>query len=156
MACAVALWILRRIRTLRFLPKRFLAALSSDVHDEFRYGPNIPYMYTNSSKFPRMSHVPLTLFYSSVTKLFLLCLLAIWRPSMHSGSKSLYRSRHGDVWADNWLMSSALGLLDEDKLDSEWVVRNLLGGMAAGFGLRGMHWTALPYLKFTDYSLNRM
>ena len=103
-----------------------------------------------------MSHVPLTLFYSSVTKLFLLFLLVIWRPSMHSGSKSLYRSRHGDVWADNWLMSSALGLLDEDKLDSEWVVRNLLGGMAAGFGLRGMHWTALQYLKFTDYSLNRI
>lgn len=28
-------------------------------------------------------------------------------------------------------------MLDEDKLDREWVVRNILGGMAAGFGLRG-------------------
>ena len=29
-------------------------------------------------------------------------------------------------------------ILDEDKLDREWVVRNVLGGMAAGFGLRGL------------------
>ena len=43
------------------------------------------------------------------------------------------------MWGDNWLLHSALGLLDEDKLDSEWVVRNLLGGMAAGFGLRGLY-----------------
>lgn len=28
-------------------------------------------------------------------------------------------------------------MLDEDKLDREWVVRNVLGGMSAGFGLRG-------------------
>ena len=58
---------------------------------------------------------------------------------MHSGSKGLYRTRHGEMWGDNWLLHSALGLLDEDKLDSEWVVRNLLGGMAAGFGLRGLY-----------------
>lgn len=30
-----------------------------------------------------------------------------------------------------------LNILDEDSLDREWVVRNVLGGMAAGFGLRG-------------------
>lgn len=35
------------------------------------------------------------------------------------------------------LVVRALELLDEDKLDREWVVRNVLGGMAAGFGLRG-------------------
>jgi len=26
--------------------------------------------------------------------------------------------------------------MDEDSLDREWVVRNVLGGMSAGFGLR--------------------
>lgn len=35
------------------------------------------------------------------------------------------------------IIVAALELLDEDKLDREWVVRNVLGGMAAGFGLRG-------------------
>ncbi len=29
-------------------------------------------------------------------------------------------------------------LLDDDVLDRTWLVRNLLGGMSAGFGLRGM------------------
>lgn len=33
---------------------------------------------------------------------------------------------------------NAVEALDEDKLDREWVIRNILGGMAAGFGLRGM------------------
>jgi hypothetical protein len=28
-------------------------------------------------------------------------------------------------------------ILDDDVFDREWVVRNVLGGMAAGFGLRG-------------------
>lgn len=32
---------------------------------------------------------------------------------------------------------NALSILDQDKLDREWVIRNILGGMAAGFGLRG-------------------
>jgi hypothetical protein len=27
--------------------------------------------------------------------------------------------------------------LDDDVLDRTWLVRNLLGGMSAGFGLRG-------------------
>jgi lambda repressor-like predicted transcriptional regulator len=30
-------------------------------------------------------------------------------------------------------------ILDDDIFDREWVVRNVLGGMAAGFGLRGPH-----------------
>lgn len=38
----------------------------------------------------------------------------------------------------NPFLNSALELLDEDKLDRQWVVRNVLGGMAAGFGLRGI------------------
>jgi hypothetical protein len=29
-------------------------------------------------------------------------------------------------------------MIDDDKLDREWAIRNVLGGMSAGFGLRGM------------------
>ena len=35
------------------------------------------------------------------------------------------------------LAQRALEVLDDDRLDREWVVRNVLGGLAAGFGLRG-------------------
>jgi hypothetical protein len=45
-------------------------------------------------------------------------------------------------------ISSAFEILDDDKIDREWVVRNVLGGMAAGFGLRG------SYLPLTQYQLN--
>ena len=46
-----------------------------------------------------------------------------------------------------------LETLDDDKLDREWIVRNILGGMSAGFGLRGkfsclnftMHNYMLPF-----------
>ena len=34
---------------------------------------------------------------------------------------------------------TALEILDDDKLDREWIVRNVLGGMSAGFGLRGAY-----------------
>lgn len=37
-------------------------------------------------------------------------------------------------------------ILDDDKLDREWVIRNVLGGMSAGFGLRGMLFNASPWL----------
>lgn len=37
----------------------------------------------------------------------------------------------------NPIIVAALEILDEDRLDREWIVRNVLGGMAAGFGLRG-------------------
>ncbi|KAJ7163872.1 Arv1-like family-domain-containing protein [Mycena crocata] len=70
----------------------------------------------------RFSLIPLTLFYSSLTKLFLLFLLTIWRPSAES---SPHRSS-----------SYFLQLLDDDSVDREWIVRNVLGGMSAGFGLR--------------------
>ncbi|KAG6337113.1 hypothetical protein ID866_1987 [Astraeus odoratus] len=43
---------------------------------------------------------------------------------------------HG-VHYENALVARALEMWDEDKLDREWVVRNVLGGMAAGFGIRG-------------------
>ncbi|KAJ7672270.1 Arv1-like family-domain-containing protein [Mycena polygramma] len=70
----------------------------------------------------RFSLIPLTLFYSSLTKLFLLFLLTIWRPSSETAP---FRSS-----------PYAFHLFDDDKVDREWVVRNVLGGMSAGFGLR--------------------
>ncbi|KAJ7183294.1 Arv1-like family-domain-containing protein [Mycena filopes] len=70
----------------------------------------------------RFSLIPLTLFYSSLTKLFLLFLLTIWRPSAGSAPRQSN--------------SYAFQLFDDDKVDREWVVRNVLGGMSAGFGLR--------------------
>jgi hypothetical protein len=38
---------------------------------------------------------------------------------------------------DSNLLTQVLEILDDDKLDREWIVRNVLGGMSAGFGLRG-------------------
>jgi len=82
----------------------------------------------------RMSHIPLAILYSSFTKSFLLFLLTIWRPSLSLPEKGPYRF---DVPYENPWILSALEIWDEDKLDREWVVRNMLGGIAAGFGLRG-------------------
>lgn len=84
----------------------------------------------------RYSHIPLTLLYSSLTKLFLLLLLSIWRPAPTSPSApapwySNITLEQYPPWA-----ASAVRFWDEDRLDREWVVRNVLGGMAAGFGLR--------------------
>ncbi|KAG2061089.1 Arv1-domain-containing protein [Suillus hirtellus] len=82
----------------------------------------------------KFSLIPLTIFYSSLTKLFLLFLLTIWRPSASRPGGSPY------YWDPSYYSSSlvtwALEIWDEDKLDREWVVRNVLGGMATGFGLR--------------------
>ncbi|PCH42357.1 Arv1-domain-containing protein [Wolfiporia cocos MD-104 SS10] len=77
----------------------------------------------------RYSHVPLTLLYSSLTKLFLLFLLSIWRPT------STHRAPPGTSFTHPFILN-ALSVLDEHHLDREWVVRNVLGGMAVGFGLR--------------------
>jgi len=91
--------------------------------------------------------VPLTLFYSSLTKLFLLFLLTIWTPASPSSTSQ----PHPQIqfhWFDAFsnlleAFSSIISLLsrvfDDDKLDREWVIRNVLGGMSAGFGLRGLH-----------------
>ncbi|KAJ6577556.1 Arv1-like family-domain-containing protein [Mycena capillaripes] len=61
----------------------------------------------------RFSLIPLTLFYSSLTKLFLLFLLTIWRPSAAAAPA---RST-----------PSAFQLFDSENVDREWVVRNVLG-----------------------------
>jgi len=83
--------------------------------------------------------VPLSLFYSSIPKLFLLSLLTIWGPT---SSRTL---SSGDGPPLGWLpqmsddnpLKFVLKFLNDDILDREWLVRNLLGGMSAGFGLRG-------------------
>ncbi|KAJ8463866.1 hypothetical protein ONZ45_g17433 [Pleurotus djamor] len=93
--------------------------------------PNSPSSGTRSEF--RFSLVPLALFYSSLTKFFLLFLLAIWQPSTAPirPSKNVL-----DGWIDVPLISSVTQLLDDDKIDRAWVIRNVLGGMSAGFGLR--------------------
>ena len=60
-------------------------------------------------------------------KLFLLFLLVIWRPPEST-------SHHKDP---NEVLGRFLEIFDESNLDREWLVRNILGGLAAGFGLRG-------------------
>jgi len=82
-----------------------------------------------------MSLIPLTVLYSSFTKYFLLFLLTIWRPSVSKPGGAPYQFQSS--YYENPLIIRALEIWDEDKLDREWVVRNVLGGMAAGFGLRG-------------------
>ncbi|TCD64038.1 hypothetical protein EIP91_004587 [Steccherinum ochraceum] len=87
----------------------------------------------------RYSHIPLTLFYSSLTKLFLLFLLTIWRPVAQTSpemTRPLPPQYNASQMFSNPIILSAIEILDEDKMDREWVVRNVLGGMAAGFGLR--------------------
>ncbi|KAJ3490844.1 hypothetical protein NLI96_g1124 [Meripilus lineatus] len=89
----------------------------------------------------KYSHIPLSLLYSSLTKLFLLFLLSIWHPNLSQGPNSQparplppqYNASH--IFTNPFILG-AIEFLDEDRLDREWVVRNVLGGMAAGFGLR--------------------
>ena len=83
--------------------------------------------------------IPLAIFYSSLTKLFFLLLLSIWRPDSPSSIEPA-RVRYASLWKRNAttdLISKALDVWDEDLLDREWVIRNVLGGMSTGFGLRG-------------------
>ena len=51
-------------------------------------------------------------------------------------------------------MLSIWNALDDDTLDRRWVVRNVLGGMAAGFGLRGKSdHAAVGLPSLTTYAL---
>lgn len=92
----------------------------------------------------RISHVSLTLLYSSLTKLFLLLMLALWKPSsLPSPHAFLLRNGTNEGMLSSFishdLTQRALQMLDDDKLDREWIVRNVLGGLSAGFGLRGVY-----------------
>ncbi|GJE85558.1 Arv1 domain-containing protein [Phanerochaete sordida] len=85
----------------------------------------------------RASHVPLTILYSSLNKFFLLFLLTIWRPhaGADAGAAAARPVQYGAP-AESALVRAALEMLDDDKLDRAWIVRNVLGGLATGFGLR--------------------
>ncbi|KIO28718.1 hypothetical protein M407DRAFT_178895 [Tulasnella calospora MUT 4182] len=80
----------------------------------------------------RLPQIPLALLYASLTKFFLLFLLSIW-PPMQSTTLSL---KAPPYLVDYPLMMYVWNMFDDLVLDREWLVRNLLGGMAAGFGLR--------------------
>lgn len=79
----------------------------------------------------RISHVSLALLYSSLPKLFLLSLLVIWKPTISS------RHYRTSISANYEFLVSALQLFDESSIDREWLLRNVLGGIASGFSLRG-------------------
>ena len=89
-----------------------------------------------------------------MTKLFLLLLLTIWLPAPTSTTPKpdnpLPEWTKYLQWANSNrnLLTHVLEILDDDKLDREWVVRNILGGMSAGFGLRGK----FSYLNFVIHS----
>ncbi len=68
-------------------------------------------------------------------------MLALWKPSLSSTGYHGPSDSNAAARASSRLPSvvqSALSILDDDRLDRGWIVRNVLGGMAAGFGLRGM------------------
>lgn len=78
----------------------------------------------------RYSHISLCLLYSSFTKFMLLAVLSVWGSQVQK-----------DVPPPTYVYKVPLDsqlwhLLDDDVLDRTWLVRNLLGGMSAGFGLR--------------------
>jgi len=123
----------------------------SNIRREFRYHlpthPKSALMVDLLFEY-RFSLISLSLFYSSLTKLFLLLLLTIWLPAPTSTvptpENPLPEWTKHLQWAnsDKILLTHALETLDDDKLDREWIVRNILGGMSAGFGLRvvlGIH-----------------
>src|SRR6267154_3350945 len=79
----------------------------------------------------RYSHISLCLFYSSLLKFLLLVVLSIW-------GQQVPRDTPPPAYVYKMPLESPLWqLLDDDVLDRTWLVRNLLGGMSAGFGLRG-------------------
>jgi len=72
----------------------------------------------------------------------MLFLLTIWLPASQAVTRMHMDTPAMPHWAvqilpESDLVRNVFQLLDDDKLDREWVVRNVLGGMSAGFGLRG-------------------
>jgi hypothetical protein len=91
------------------------------------------------------SLIPLTLFYSSLTKLFLLFLFTIWRPTTTPVALSVPSNLSNATFFYSQYLLHGFKMLDDDKLDREWAIRNVLGGMSAGFGLRGMSFDAAEH-----------
>ncbi|KAH7341747.1 Arv1-like family-domain-containing protein [Rhizoctonia solani] len=107
--------------------------------DWFRTTFNRPYSPKLGTRTEfRIPLVSLTLFYSSLTKLLLLLLLAIWQSPISSPTVNSVEPGTGlpNYIAEHEHTRSALALLDESQFDRAWVIRNVLGGMSAGFGLR--------------------
>ncbi|CAE6522116.1 unnamed protein product [Rhizoctonia solani] len=84
----------------------------------------------------RIPLVSLTLFYSSLAKLFLLLLLAIWQSPISSTAVNSIEPGTGlpNHIAQHELTRSALALLDESHFDRAWVIRNVLGALWVFFG----------------------
>ncbi|KAG5726380.1 Protein arv1 [Termitomyces sp. T112] len=112
-ACYFVLRLVSLVQTWRY---RGAVPKSSDIKREFRF-----------------SLVSLTLFYSSLTKLFLLFLLTVWCPT--PSLTSLNEPWGGEYLYDNVLVN-ALKVLSDEEINREWIIRNVLGGMSAGFSLR--------------------
>jgi lipid intermediate transporter len=74
--------------------------------------------------------------------------LTLWRPASASSQRPLPPQYDATNFFTNRIIIGAIEALDDDKLDREWIVRNVLGGMAAGFGLRGK-------LMFVPLNVNR-
>lgn len=86
--------------------------------------------------------ISLAIFYSSFAKLFLLLLLVIADPVPQSSSTfsslpvdflsgiHLSDDNRKAVW-------NVYTFLDDDRIDRPWIVNTVVGGMSAGFGLRG-------------------
>ncbi|KAL7411682.1 Arv1-like family-domain-containing protein [Mrakia frigida] len=90
--------------------------------------------------------IPLTLLLSSLPKLLLLLLLSIW-PTPTDSFISTSTSPNLRTLLDDFLSSTSFEwvtptlapvalVLAQETLDREWVIRNVLGGMGIGFGLR--------------------
>ena len=89
----------------------------------------------------RYSHISLCLFYSSLTKFMLLVVLAIWGPQVKR-----YTPHPAYVYKVPF-ENHFWHVLDDDVFDRTWLVRNLLGGVSAGFGLRGASSRPWPWGK---------
>ncbi|KJA22775.1 hypothetical protein HYPSUDRAFT_87157 [Hypholoma sublateritium FD-334 SS-4] len=110
-----------------------LMSLLDFVH--VRFPPQSPSTSSIRHEF-RLSLISFSLFYSSITKLFLLFLLTIWLPAPPSYTPLPPWVPFGSDFLAGTMIERVVSLLDDTALDRAWVVRNVLGGMCAGFGLR--------------------
>jgi len=104
--------------------------------------------------------IPLTLLLSSLPKLLLLLLLSIWPTPTDPPIPSSNSTPPHDILVD-FLSSTSLErlapilapiahVLAQETLDREWVIRNVLGGMGIGFGLRVLLMGRLSALETTS------
>lgn len=126
------------------------------IVDRFRIWRHGRYTHSETRQQFTLSLVPLSLFYSSLTKYFLLFLLTIWPPSLGSESSgsALSPSWPRALFPNSPSIDTVFHALDDNRLDKEWLVRNVVGGMSAGFGLRGAcGGTASPLQLLTSFEV---